>query len=151
MQKSWISISNLALPRMRLLKPVSTRLVWTSKWTLRTLSIIPANHSQSISVLWISSWLVMTKGPYWNTVWSRGSPAIFSQKSHSEKVLDENRVYIPTQTEYRPSQLLVSRRSRRPHGKEQACGKSHNQDYFHRCALHPSRLTRKGQAQVVTR
>lgn len=34
--------------------------------------------SQSISVFWISSRLVITKGPYWKTGWSRGSPAIYN-------------------------------------------------------------------------
>lgn len=73
-------IPNLTLPCVRFLESVTTRSVWYQHDSLSVLSNICANCSQSISVLWISSWFVMTKGPYWKTVWSRGSPATFPKK-----------------------------------------------------------------------
>lgn len=67
--------SDLTLPRAAMLKTILPRLIYTAHYILWPSCM--HNHLQSSRVRWISSCDVITKGPYWTTGWSRGSPAIY--------------------------------------------------------------------------
>lgn len=60
-------------------------------------------YSQSMRVFWISSRLVMTKGPYWKTVWSSGSPAIYRRTQVSSLQMQSIKQAVLTKTNSVPS------------------------------------------------
>ena len=99
--------------------------------------------SQSTRVSWISARVVMTKGPYWKTVWFRGSPATYKPinicSANTIIHSDNSPEYIPhplllLQYWHQFDPLLLT---------ERGCEMSHSVSFRHRPKLSPSRLNIK--------